>query len=82
MRKQSRAIKKISIQIYTEFFNNQNKTMTKEELRKTRRAKDVTQEKLAELSGISLATVNRAEKTGKVYLKTMQKLFQVLEEIN
>jgi transcriptional regulator with XRE-family HTH domain len=56
--------------------------MTKEELRKTRRAKDVTQEKLAELSGISLATVNRAEKTGKVYLKTMQKLFQVLEQIS
>jgi transcriptional regulator with XRE-family HTH domain len=56
--------------------------MTKEELRRTRRAKEVTQVKLAELSGISLATVNRAEKTGKVYLKTMQKLFQVLEEIN
>jgi transcriptional regulator with XRE-family HTH domain len=56
--------------------------MTKEELRKTRRAKDVTQEKLAELSGVSLATVNRAEKTGKVYLKTMQKLFQVLEQIS
>jgi predicted transcriptional regulator len=82
VRKQSRVTKKISIQIYTEFFNNQNKTMTKEELRKTRRAKDVTQEKLAELSGISLATVNRAEKTGKVYLKTMQKLFQVLEQIS
>lgn len=56
--------------------------MTKEELRKTRRSKEVTQEKLAEMSGISLATVNRAEKTGKVYLKTMQKLFKVLEEIN
>jgi len=82
VRRKSRAIKKIFTRIYTEFFNNQNNKMTKEELRKTRRAKEVTQVKLAELSGISLATVNRAEKTGKVYLKTMQKLFQVLEEIN
>jgi predicted transcriptional regulator len=56
--------------------------MTKEELRKTRRSKDITQEKLAELSGISLATINRAEKSGKVRLCTMQKLFQTLEEIN
>jgi|694.fasta_scaffold42079_6 predicted transcriptional regulator len=56
--------------------------MTKEELRKLRRAKEVTQEKLAELSGISLATVNRAEKTGKVRLSTMQRLFHILEEIN
>lgn len=56
--------------------------MTSKELRRLRRAKEVTQEKLAELSGISLATVNRAEKTGKVRLSTMQKLFQILEEIN
>jgi DNA-binding transcriptional regulator YiaG len=82
VKKQSRITRKISFRIYTKFFNNQNKTMTKEELRKTRRSKEVTQEKLAEMSGISLATVNRAEKTGKVYLKTMQKLFKVLEEIN
>ena len=56
--------------------------MTKEELRKTRRAKDVTQEKLASISGISLATVNRAEKTGKVRLETMQKLFQILDKVS
>jgi predicted transcriptional regulator len=56
--------------------------MTRQELRKLRRAKEITQEKLAELSGISLATINRAEKSGKVRLCTMQKLFQVLEEIN
>lgn len=56
--------------------------MTNKELRKLRRSKEVTQEKLAEISGISLATVNRAEKTGKVRLSTMQKLFQILEEIN
>ena len=56
--------------------------MTNKELRRLRRDKEVTQVKLAEMSGISLATVNRAEKTGKVYLKTMQKLFQVLQEIN
>jgi predicted transcriptional regulator len=56
--------------------------MTNKELRRLRRSKEVTQEKLAELSGISLATVNRAEKTGKVRLSTMQKLYQTLEEIN
>jgi len=56
--------------------------MSSKMLRKLRREKEVTQEKLAELSGISLATVNRAEKTGKVRLSTMQKLFQVLEQIN
>ena len=54
--------------------------MTKEELRKIRRSKDVTQEKLAVISGISLATINRAEKTGKVRLETMQILFRTLEE--
>ena len=56
--------------------------MTKEQLRKIRRAKDVTQEKLASISGISLATVNRAEKTGKVRLETMQKLFQILNKVS
>lgn len=56
--------------------------MTKEELRKTRRSKEVTQVKLSELSGISLATINRAEKTGKVRLQTMQLLFETLNKIS
>jgi transcriptional regulator with XRE-family HTH domain len=56
--------------------------MTRQELRRLRRAKEITQEKLAELSGISLATINRAEKSGKVRLCTMQKLFEVLENIS
>lgn len=56
--------------------------MTKEVLRKTRRSKEVTQVQLAELSQISLATVNRAEKTGKVRLQTMQKLFETLDKIS
>jgi DNA-binding transcriptional regulator YiaG len=81
-RRQSRITRKIFIRIYIRFFNNQIKTMTNKELRKLRRDKEVTQVKLAEMSGISLATVNRAEKTGKVRLSTMQKLFQILEEIN
>ena len=81
-RRQSRITRKIFTRIYTRFFNNQNQKMTNKELRKMRRDKEVTQVKLAEMSGISLATVNRAEKTGKVYLKTMQKLFQVLQEMN
>lgn len=56
--------------------------MTKENLRKIRRSKDVTQEKLASISGISLATINRAEKTGKVRLQTMQKLFEILHKVS
>jgi predicted transcriptional regulator len=56
--------------------------MTKQELRKLRREKEVTQAKLAELSQISLATINRAEKSGKVRLKTMQKLFEILQNIS
>ena len=43
--------------------------MTKEELRKIRRAKDVTQEKLASISGISLATINRAERLVRLDFK-------------
>lgn len=54
--------------------------MTKEELRKLRRSKDVTQKQLSEKSGVSLCTVNRAEKTGKVRLITMVKLFEVLNQ--
>lgn len=56
--------------------------MTKEQLRKTRRSKEVTQVQLSTLSGISLATVNRAEKTGKVRLETMHKLFHTLDKIS
>lgn len=54
--------------------------MTKEQLRQLRRSKDVTQKQLSERSGVSLCTVNRAEKTGKVRLETMQKLFAVLHQ--
>lgn len=54
--------------------------MTKEELRHLRRSKEVTQKQLSERSGVSLCTVNRAEKTGKVRLETMQKLFLILKQ--
>jgi predicted transcriptional regulator len=56
--------------------------MTKEELRKLRREKEMTQKQLSEKAGISLPTCNRAEKSGKVRLETMQKLFQVLNSNN
>lgn len=56
--------------------------MTKEELRKLRREKEVTQKQLSEMSGVSLPTCNRAEKTGKVRLETMQKLFYILQSHN
>jgi predicted transcriptional regulator len=56
--------------------------MTKEELRKLRREKEMTQKQLSQKSGVSLPTCNRAEKSGKVRLETMQKLFQVLNSYN
>jgi transcriptional regulator with XRE-family HTH domain len=55
--------------------------MTKENLRALRRSLDITQEELAKLSGVSLATVNRAEKSGDVLHKTMTKLFNTLKLI-
>lgn len=53
--------------------------MTKENLRTLRRSLDITQEELAKMSGVSLATVNRAEKSGDVLHKTMTKLFNTLK---
>jgi len=53
--------------------------MTKEKLRALRRSLDITQEGLAKMSGVSLATVNRAEKSGDVLHKTMTKLFNTLK---
>jgi transcriptional regulator with XRE-family HTH domain len=53
--------------------------MTKENLRALRRSLDITQDELAKMSGVSLATVNRAEKSGDVLHKTMTKLFNTLK---
>ena len=53
--------------------------MTKEKLRALRRSLDITQDELAKMSGVSLATVNRAEKIGDVLHKTMTKLFNTLK---
>jgi transcriptional regulator with XRE-family HTH domain len=53
--------------------------MTKENLRALRRSLDITQEELARMTGVSLATVNRAEKSGDVLHKTMTKLFNTLK---
>jgi len=53
--------------------------MTKENLRTLRRSLDITQDELAKMSGVSLATVNRAEKSGDVLHKTMTKLFNTLK---
>ncbi len=53
--------------------------MTKEKLRALRRSLDITQDELAKMSGVSLATVNRAEKSGDVLHKTMTKLFNTLK---
>lgn len=56
--------------------------MTHEEIRAIRRSKNMTQTELAKKAGIHLITVNRAEKTGNVNQKTLQKLIDALQENN
>jgi transcriptional regulator with XRE-family HTH domain len=51
----------------------------KEALIKLRKEKGLTQKELAEISGVSLPTVNRAEKQG-VKLKTYEVLFEAINK--
>lgn len=54
--------------------------MTHEEIRALRRSKNMTQTELAKKAGLHLITVNRAEKTGKVNSKTLEKMAAALQE--
>ena len=54
--------------------------MTHEEIRALRRLKNMTQTELAKKAGLHLITVNRAEKTGKVNSKTLEKMAAALQE--
>lgn len=53
----------------------------KEQLKKARQDAGLTQMELAKISGISLVTINRAERKS-VKLKTYNQLFQALQSVN
>jgi len=50
-----------------------------ESIKELRKEKNITQEALAKLTGLSFVTINRAEKTGKMRLSTYQKIVNVLK---
>ena len=51
-----------------------------ENLKELRKAKGITQEHLAKLTGLSFVTINRAEKTGKMRLSTYLKIITELKK--
>lgn len=48
------------------------------DIRQTRRALNLTQTQLADMTGLSIGTINRAEKTGKITLKNHRIITQKL----
>jgi transcriptional regulator with XRE-family HTH domain len=50
-----------------------------ESIKELRKEKNVTQEALAKMTGLSFVTINRAEKTGKMRLSTYQKIVNALK---
>lgn len=53
--------------------------MEKKSIKDLRKEKNLSQEKLARLSGVTTATINRAEKTGKIRLETYLKIINALQ---
>lgn len=48
------------------------------DIKKLRMEKGLTQQKLAELCGLSIVTINKAENTGKMRLSTYQTILYAL----
>ena len=48
------------------------------DIKKLRMEKKLTQQKLAELCGLSIVTINKAENTGKMRLSTYQTILYAL----
>lgn len=48
------------------------------DIKKLRTEKGLTQQKLAELCGLSIVTINKAENTGKMRLSTYQTILYAL----
>lgn len=59
-------------------FITKKKTMEKVNIRELRKEKKLTQMKLAELTGLSFVTINRAEKKGVMRLSTYDKIVNTL----
>lgn len=49
------------------------------DIKKIRKEKNITQEQLARLAGVTTATINRAEKSGKIRLETYLRILKALE---
>lgn len=54
---------------------------TQEEIRTLRLAKGLSQEKLAQLCGLTSQTIYRAEKTGKITLSNYLKITNTLKNV-
>jgi transcriptional regulator with XRE-family HTH domain len=52
-----------------------------ETIKELRKSKNITQEALAKLTGLSFVTINRAEKTGKMRLSTYSKIVIALKNL-
>lgn len=51
-----------------------------EEIKQLRKEKNLTQEKLAQMSGLTTVTINRAERFGKMRVSTYYKILQTLKD--
>ena len=60
-------------------FQNKNKIM--ESIKELRLEKKITQEKLAQLCGLTTVTINRAEKSGKMRLSTYETIINTLKSL-
>lgn len=51
-----------------------------ESIKELRKAKNLTQEKVAQISGFTTVTINRAERSGKMRLSTYYKIIQAIKD--
>jgi len=59
----------------------QNKNNIMESIKELRLEKKITQEKLAQLCGLTTVTINRAEKSGKMRLSTYETIINTLKSL-
>jgi transcriptional regulator with XRE-family HTH domain len=52
-----------------------------ESIKELRKEKGITQEKLAQLTGLTTVTINRAEKYGKMRLSTYETIINTLKSL-
>lgn len=59
----------------------QTKKTIMESIKELRLEKKITQEKLAQLCGLTTVTINRAEKSGKMRLSTYETIINTLKNL-